>query len=92
MTSSPIGTDAPTRTEGGHPGVDLNGDLKAARALGASHSVDPTPWISGILEYVDDYLAVAEPGSVRKCVSKQLRQADQRKDMSYEVPNGNYQS
>ncbi len=31
-------------------------------------------------------------GSVRKCVSKQLRQSDEREDMSYEASHGNYQS
>ncbi len=36
--------------------------------------------------------AGAVNGGVRKSVSKQLRQSDQQKDMSYAVTNGNHQS
>lgn len=34
----------------------------------------------------------ASSGSVRKSVSSELSRPDQRKDMSYEFPNGNHQS
>ncbi|MDX9730229.1 MAG: hypothetical protein RBT63_00525 [Bdellovibrionales bacterium] len=36
--------------------------------------------------------AMGVQGSVRKSVSSELSRPDQRKDMSYEFPNGNHQS